>query len=83
MKKYAIDPPVIHLRKGETVVLDVYSADVQHGLEIKALGINEPVHRNFPAAIVLRPRQAGEFAMRCSVLCGPGHDDMVGKIIVE
>ena len=83
MKKYAIEPPVIQLHKGETVVLDVYSADVEHGFEVPALGINEPVHRNFPAKIVLKPQKKGEFAMRCSVLCGPGHDDMTGRIVVE
>lgn len=83
MKKYAFDPPVVRLTKGETVVLDVYSADVEHGMKVDALGINEPVHKNFPAHIVYTPAERGTFRMECSVLCGPGHDDMVGTIVVE
>ncbi len=83
MKKYAFDPPVIRVKKGQLVELDVSTADVQHGFTVPDLGIREPVQPRRPARIIFRAERAGVFPMTCSIICGPGHDDMVGKIIVE
>ncbi len=83
MKKYAFDPPVIRLKKGQVVELDVSTADVQHGFTVPDLGIKEPIQPRRPAKIVFKADRAGTFPMTCSIICGPGHDDMVGKIVVE
>ena len=83
MKKYAFDPPVIRVKKGQVVELDVSTADVQHGFTVPDLGIKEPIQPRRPAKIVFKAERAGVFPMTCSIICGPGHDDMVGKIIVE
>lgn len=84
MKKYAFDPAVIRVKKGQVVELDVSTADVQHGFSVPDLGIKEPIqpHRA-PAKVVFKADRAGVFPMTCSIICGPGHDDMVGKIVVE
>ncbi len=84
MKKYSFDPPIIHVKKGQVVELDIESADVQHGFTVPDLGIKEPVqpHRP-PAKVIFKADRAGVFPMTCSIICGPGHDDMQGKIIVE
>ena len=84
MKRYAFDPAVIRVKKGQVVELDVSAADVQHGFSVPDLGIKEPIqpHRA-PAKIVFKADRAGVFPMACSIICGPGHDDMVGKVIVE
>ena len=34
MKKYDIQPNVIHVKRGELVELDVTTSDVQHGLDV-------------------------------------------------
>ncbi len=83
MKRYAFVPAEVHVRQGETVVLEVTTADVQHGIEIPDLGIREPVQPRFTTEVRLTPKQKGEFPMACSIICGPGHDDMQGKLVVE
>ena len=83
MKRYAFAPPVIRVKKGQVVELDVSTADVQHGFSVPDLGIKEPIQPRRPAKIIFKADRAGVFPMACSIICGPGHDDMVGKIIVE
>lgn len=83
MKRYAFEPAEIHVKQGETVILEVSTADVQHGLEIPDLGLREPIQPKHPALVTLTPRTKGEFPMVCSIICGPGHDDMQGKLVVE
>ena len=83
MKKYAFDPPLIRVRRGQVVELDVSTADVQHGFTVPDLGIKEPIQPRRPAKIVFKADRAGVFPMSCSIICGPGHDDMTGKIVVE
>ena len=83
MKKYAFDPPVIRIKKGQVVELDVSTADVQHGFTVPDLGIKEPIQPRRPAKIIFKADRSGVFPMTCSIICGPGHDDMVGQIIVE
>jgi cytochrome c oxidase subunit 2 len=83
MRKFVIDPNVIRVKQGENVVLDVSSKDVQHGFQVEQLGINEPIQPGKPAAIALDTSKKGEFKMECSIICGAGHDEMTGKIVVE
>jgi heme/copper-type cytochrome/quinol oxidase subunit 2 len=84
MKKYSFDPEVIRVKKGQLVELDVETADVQHGFSVPDLNIKEPIqpHRE-PVKIVFKADRAGVFPMTCSIICGPGHDMMQGRIVVE
>src|SRR6185312_10117141 len=43
MRKYSIEPSVIHVKNGQPVSLDVTTADVQHGFDVPDMGIKEPV----------------------------------------
>jgi cytochrome c oxidase subunit 2 len=83
MKKYSISPTEIRVRQGETVELEVTTADVQHGFDVPELGIKESVQPGSPAVFAITPGRKGEFTIECGVLCGPHHDDMKGKLIVE
>ena len=83
MKKYTIDPAIIHVRAGQTTDLEVSSADVQHGFDVPGLGIKEPVRPGQPAIITLKSPPKGEYNVVCGILCGPRHDDMQAKIVVE
>ncbi len=83
MKKYAIDPPAIRVRSGEVVALDVTTSDVQHGLDIAKLGIREPVQPGRTTTITFTAPAKGEYPITCGVICGPHHEDMTGKLIVE
>ncbi len=83
MKKYEFIPPVIRVKQGQVVELDIVTADVQHGLAVPELGIKAAVHPGDVTEVKFRADKKGEFLMRCYILCGPGHDDMQGKIVVE
>jgi heme/copper-type cytochrome/quinol oxidase subunit 2 len=83
MKKYTIEPSVIRVKSGERVELDVTTADIQHGLDIPALGIKESVQPGMTTAIFFTAPAKGEYTMVCGVICGPHHDDMVGKLVAE
>jgi cytochrome c oxidase subunit II len=83
MKKYTIDPAVIRVKTGQKVQLDVTSADVQHGLDIPSLGIKEAVQPGHTTTIFFTAPAPGEYKVACGILCGPHHDDMAGKLVVE
>lgn len=83
MRKFAIDPAVIRVKQGSNVVLDVSTLDVQHGFQVPGLGLNEPIQPGKPAEIPLDTSRRGQFSVACSIICGPGHDDMQAKIVVE
>jgi len=83
MRKWAIEPNHIEVKLGQHVELDVTSADVEHGLEVPKLGIRESVQPGFVTIVKFHAVEAGEFPMACSVLCGKGHDQMTGKIVVR
>src|SRR5262249_12720102 len=83
MKKYTIDPPVVRVKSGEVVALDVTTADVQHGLDIPELGIKKPIQPGNTTTIEFIAPAKGEYRMACGVICGPHHEDMTGKLVVE
>lgn len=83
MKKYAIEPAEIRVKRGQRVQLTVSTLDVQHGFSVPDLGIKEPVQKNKPAVVIFKADRAGEYPVQCSIICGSGHDDMHAKIFVE
>lgn len=83
MRKYAIEPKEIHLKLGQPVRFVVSSADVQHGFSVPGLDIREAVAPGKPADFDFTPDKKGVFEMKCGIICGPGHDQMTGRIVVE
>ncbi len=83
LKKYSFDPPVIRVKQGDVVELQVSTSDVQHGFAIPELDVREPVPRGHTATVRFKAEQKGQFKIQCSILCGPGHDEMQGTLIVE
>jgi cytochrome c oxidase subunit 2 len=83
MKKYTIEPAVIHVKAGQVTELEVSTADVQHGFDVPGLKIKEPVRPGQPAIITLKSPAKGEYKVVCGIICGPHHDDMEAKLVVE
>ena len=83
MKKYSIEPAIIHVKAGQTTELEVSTADVQHGFDVPDMGIKEPVRAGQPTIITLKSPPKGEYKVVCGIVCGPHHDDMVAKLVVE
>jgi cytochrome c oxidase subunit 2 len=75
-KRYAFDPAVITLKKGEPVVLILKSVDVQHGLRIRELGVEVKVPKGGTGQVQFTPDKTGDFVGHCFVFCGEGHGTM-------
>lgn len=83
MKKWIITPDVIRVKKGTLVRLHITTADAQHGFDVKGLNISEPVNPGKTTDISFVADQPGRFEIKCGILCGKGHDDMTGAIVIE
>lgn len=83
MKKYSFEPSVIHVKAGQTTELDITTADVQHGFDVPGLGIKEPVRPGQTSVVMLKSPAKGEYNVVCGIICGPHHDDMQAKLVVE
>lgn len=83
MKKYSITPAEIRVKSGETIRFEVVTTDVQHGFDIPDLGIKEPVQPGKPAVFEFKARKAGSYGIECGIICGPRHDEMAARLIIE
>jgi cytochrome c oxidase subunit 2 len=83
MKKWSVEPKEIRVPKGALVHLHVTTADVQHGFDVKGLDISEPVDPGRSTDITFRADKPGKYEVECGILCGRGHDDMGGRIVVD
>jgi len=83
MKKYTIEPTVIRVKSGQRVELSITTADVQHGFDLPALGIKEAVQPGKTTTVLFTAPAPGEYKVACGILCGPHHDDMTGKLVVD
>ena len=82
-KQFSFVPETIEVNKGDKVRLIVTSIDVPHGIAIPEYGINERLDPGKPVTIEFIADKQGTFTAFCSVICGAGHRDMKGKIIVR
>jgi heme/copper-type cytochrome/quinol oxidase subunit 2 len=83
MKKYAVVPAEIRALQGEAVELELTTKDVQHGFNVPDMGISEPVQPGQVARFPIKTDKKGSFEVTCGIICGPRHDEMRGRIIVE
>ncbi len=82
-KRFAFDPPEVHLRRGERVTLSVTSRDVTHGLYLKPLGIDLEIHPGKASEVTISPTVAGRYTAICDHFCGSHHGDMKMAIVVD
>lgn len=78
-KNFAFDKKEIHVKKGDTIKLTLVNGSGAHGIEIPDLGVKLAK----AGTIEFVADKAGEFEYNCALMCGTGHDAMVGKFIVE
>ena len=81
-KKFEFSPNTITLKKGEPVVFELSSEDRAHGFNLKDFGIRTEVTPSEPTRLRFTPDKTGEFTFSCDVICGGGHADMFGKLVV-
>jgi cytochrome c oxidase subunit II len=76
VKKFGYEPAEITLKKGQSVVLELTTQDVAHGLKFKELNLNTKIEKGKAAELAFTPSQVGDFVGHCSVFCGSGHGSM-------
>ena len=81
--RFQFTPNTLRVKAGVPVQLTIVSTDGIHGLAIPALNINERLEQGKEVVVNFTPAKAGRYPFRCSVLCGAGHLDMKGELIVE
>lgn len=78
-KNFEFDQTEIKVKKGETVSITLKNGQGNHAVKIE--GYDQEVKAN--KTVTFTADKAGEFKFFCSIMCGAGHNDMVGKLIVE
>jgi cytochrome c oxidase subunit 2 len=76
---FEFDKKEIRVKKGDTIKLTLKNGSGAHGIEIPDL----KVKLANAGTVEFTADKAGEFEFNCALMCGTGHDAMVGKLIVE
>lgn len=92
---YAFDPPVIRVRRGDTLRLRFAATDVVHGFALEGHDLDvtiPPLSREFEVErdgttktvdeLVFVADRTGKFRYRCSITCGAMHPFMTGELVV-
>ncbi|MFA6081166.1 MAG: cupredoxin domain-containing protein [Patescibacteria group bacterium] len=82
-KQWAFDPAIITVKQGDKVKLKITSIDVTHGFALSEFNVKVDLVPNKEETVEFIADKKGEFNFFCSVLCGEGHRDMKGKLVVE
>ncbi|HYP26849.1 MAG TPA: DUF5777 family beta-barrel protein [Blastocatellia bacterium] len=81
-RRYTFEPKKITVREGDRVKLTVTSVDVDHGIAIEGMDVDQVVKARQTREIEFTAARAGSFRIYCSVFCGDGHPSMDGELIV-
>lgn len=96
-RKYAYNPPIIHVNRGDRVTIHLKSLDVTHGFYLDGYDLDASItpdekpklrHPSLHDAFVEVPEiqfvanKAGKFRYRCSQSCGFMHPFMIGEMVV-
>ena len=76
---FKFDVQEIKVKKGEEVSIALKNTQGNHAIKIE--GYDKEIKANKTVTFVAD--KTGEFKFICSVFCGKGHEEMVGKLIVE
>lgn len=75
--RFGYSPDVINVNRGDKVKIIINNTDTLHGIRIPDLGIRGNEVLEFTA------NKTGEFTWYCTNMCGNGHMQMQGKLIVK
>lgn len=79
---FEYSPNVIAVNPGDTVTLELVSADYGHGLYVDGYGVSVSAEPGTSGRLTFVADRPGSFRFRCSVTCGPLHPFMIGKLVV-
>lgn len=98
-RKYAYEPAVLEVNRGDRVRIRLMAEDVTHGFYLEGYDLDAKVRPQDPSFWLRHPsrhedyqetqeisfvaNRAGKFHYRCSVTCGYMHPFMQGELIVR
>lgn len=78
-KNFEFDQKEIRVNKGDTVKITLDNTQGSHSIKID--GYNKEIQGG--KTVSFTADKVGEFKFICSIFCGQGHGDMIGKLIVQ
>jgi len=82
-KKFDFVPGEIHVKQGETVILQFTAPEVPMGFNLADFKLRTDIVPGQVAKLEFTPDKTGTFTFLCDVFCGKGHEDMSGTLIVS
>ncbi len=82
-KQWSFDPEEIRVKQGDKVRLKISSIDVDHGFGLPDFDVSVKLLPGKEEIVEFIADKKGEFTFFCDVLCGQGHRDMKGLLVVE
>ena len=82
-KKFVYVPNEIHVKQGETVLLELTAPEVPMGFSLPDFSTRVDVIPGKVASLKITPDKTGSFTFLCDVFCGTGHEDMAGTLVVS
>lgn len=76
---WAWDKEVYTVKANEPVTLELDNKSGYHGIDILDTGVTIVMDK--PQTLIFK--KTGEYTIKCSVICGMGHEEMVAKFVVE
>jgi len=83
LRKYEFSPGTLRVRKGEHVKLIMAATDHDHGFKLDDFDINQKIPKGTTVVVEFIADKAGTFQFHCSSVCGLGHRNMKGTLVVE
>jgi heme/copper-type cytochrome/quinol oxidase subunit 2 len=80
--QFSYSPSVISVNQGDTVTIELTSADVVHGLYVDGYGVSVEADPGQARSLTFVANRPGSFRIRCNVTCGAMHPFMIGKLSV-
>ena len=81
-RSFAFEPGTVRVNRGDTVIVDLESTDVVHGLYVDGYGVSTQAEPGRPGQLTFVADRDGAFRFRCNVACGGLHPFMIGKLVV-
>lgn len=78
-KNFEFDQQEIKVKKGETISITLKNTQGLHSIKIN--GYDKVIKAN--KTVTFMADQSGTFEFICDTMCGSGHAEMTGKLIVE
>ena len=81
-RQFAYSPAELQVNAGDTVIIQLVSTDVAHGIYVDGYGLAAQADPGQTATLSFTADRPGSFRLRCNVTCGAMHPFMIGRLQV-